>query len=182
MRWNKGSRSEDKSGDAEDSGLPAVGRPITFRSFGFPEMDRFMEHFWNDWHTPFDRFGLSVTAGPVRRSEIDGMRKPFVDLQDLADELVITAEFPGLTKDDVEIELVGNTLKLKGKVETTEEAEEDGYIRRERSYQSYFRELTLPEEVLPDKAHASVNNGVLEIKIPKKTPAPREEAHIIQIE
>lgn len=90
-----------------------------------------------------------------------------VDVMDRDEEIVVRADLPGFTKDDVEVRVNGNRLTISAqRTKETEEAEEN-YYRRERLGNEVRRSLELPVEVDGDNASANFDDGVLEIKLPK---------------
>jgi HSP20 family protein len=103
---------------------------------------------------------------------------PVVDLYDDKDQIVVKAELPGMTKDEIEIDINDHRLTLKGEKKKEEEIKEENYYCSERSYGSFTRVLDLPAEVRRDKAHASYKNGVLEIRLPKTAEAKKKEVKI----
>jgi HSP20 family protein len=92
---------------------------------------------------------------------------PAMDLVESGDHLVLRADLPGLTEDDVSIEVKDNVLTISGERKTEDEEKREGYHRVERSFGSFARSLTLPEGVDADKVEASFDRGVLEVRIPK---------------
>jgi HSP20 family protein len=104
-----------------------------------------------------------------------------MDVRDNGKEYIVEAELPGITKNDIDIELTKNSVRIQGEMRREEEKDEEGYYRRERSYSSFYRHMPLPEEVRPDKADATFNNGILEIKLPKEKPTVKEKTHKITI-
>jgi HSP20 family protein len=92
---------------------------------------------------------------------------PAIDVAETDASFNVSAELPGLKPDEVEINLAGNVLTLKG--EKKEEKDEKGksWHRVERVYGSFTRTLHLPESIDPEKAKASFDNGVLRIEIAK---------------
>jgi HSP20 family protein len=93
--------------------------------------------------------------------------KPVVDIYDKAGSIIIHAELPGVTKDDVSVEIKDNILTLKGERVEIKEVSEDKYFRKERSFGSFYRAFTLPSAINPDNIKATFKDGVLEIEIPK---------------
>jgi HSP20 family protein len=87
------------------------------------------------------------------------------------DKLVVRTELPGLRRDDIDVEVLDDTLIVSG--ERTEENSDDsgGYYRSERSYGSFCREIPLPQGIDADKSDASFSDGVLEVSF----PAPAEQ-------
>ncbi len=101
------------------------------------------------------------------------VRTPDIDILDLGTEIHLVADLPGVKKDDIDIELMPGSIKIKAEVSAEVEREEQPYKRRERGYMAYKRKLDLPEDVIPDKAKARFNNGVLEVTMPRKEPVQK---------
>lgn len=93
---------------------------------------------------------------------------PAVDIFETENELVMSAEIPGIDEKDIEIKLEDNTLTLKGERKFEKETREENYHRIERSYGSFYRAFTLPNSVNVDKIHAEHENGILKITLPKR--------------
>lgn len=83
-------------------------------------------------------------------------------------------ELPGIKKEDVEVNLVGANLRIKGEKKEHKEVKKDDYYRRERSYGSFLRTIALPCDVKDDEIKASFKDGVLEIRMPKTEEAKRK--------
>jgi HSP20 family protein len=100
--------------------------------------------------------------GPTGRRWI-----PAMDLVETDDHFVLKADLPGLTEDDVNIEVEDNVLTVSGERKAEHEDQREGYYRVERSFGAFRRSLTLPEGVNPEEVTASFDKGVLEVRIPK---------------
>ena len=97
---------------------------------------------------------------------------PPVNVEETADELVLTAELPGMTRDDIDLELENNILTISGqKKEEREENEERRFHLWERTYGSFQRSFTLPRTVEADKIEARFKDGILHIHMPKQEEA-----------
>ena len=92
---------------------------------------------------------------------------PAVDIFDTGDAIVLRAELPGLTTEEIEIEVDENVLTLKGERRFEEQLEEGRYYRLERAYGSFQRSVTLPQGVKAEEISASFDNGVLSVRVPK---------------
>jgi HSP20 family protein len=93
-----------------------------------------------------------------------------VDVWETGDAFVISASVPGLMSDDLNINVIGDTVTISGEV--NEEVKEEGsYIYRERRFGPFSRTLTLPVPLNPDKATAIIENGVLTLTLPKAETA-----------
>lgn len=91
-----------------------------------------------------------------------------VDVRDADGEFVATADLPGYEKDDIEVTLADRTLRIEADRETHAESEEGEYIRRERTYESVSRSVSLPEPVDAEGVSASFSNGVLTVTLTKQ--------------
>jgi HSP20 family protein len=98
-----------------------------------------------------------------------GVRRwiPPMDLVEADDHFVLKADLPGLSDDDVAIEVHDGTLRISGERKNEHEQRESGWYRVERSFGSFSRSLTLPDGIDPDSIKAEFHDGVLEVRIPK---------------
>ena len=92
---------------------------------------------------------------------------PAMDLVESGDHFVLRADLPGMSEEDVNIELEDSTLTISGERKTEHEESQEGYYRVERASGSFQRSLTLPKGVDPEAVTASFDRGVLEVRIPK---------------
>jgi len=88
-----------------------------------------------------------------------------------AHDIVIKAELPGLTREEIEATVENSTLVLKGQKKFEAEAKEENYRRIERSYGQFHRSFTLPNTVDASKVSADYRNGVLTVKLPFREEA-----------
>jgi HSP20 family protein len=96
---------------------------------------------------------------------------PAIDVAEDENAIVVKAEVPGCKADDVEISVHGNTLTITGEKKQEEEKKEKGYYHMERSYGSFRRDLSLPDDVDPAQVEATCKDGVLTITLPKAEKA-----------
>jgi HSP20 family protein len=92
---------------------------------------------------------------------------PAMDLLETAENFVLRADLPGLSQDDVKIELEDSTLTVSGERKSEHVDKQEGYYRVERAFGSFSRSLSLPKGIDADAVTASFENGVLEIRVPK---------------
>ncbi len=128
----------------------------------------------------FDEFAgrlgrLFPDASPTHRGWM-----PAVNVEEKDAEILLTAELPGLTENDVEIELENNILTLRGeKREIREEGDDEGrYHLWERTYGSFQRSFTVPRTVQHDNIDAHFENGVLTVHLPKAAEAKSRKISI----
>jgi HSP20 family protein len=92
---------------------------------------------------------------------------PAMDLVETENDFVLRADLPGLSEQDVNIELEDNVLTISGERKAEHEERKEGYYRVERSSGSFRRSLTLPDGVEPESVSAKFDRGVLEVRVPK---------------
>lgn len=141
--------------------------------FGFmrrftEDMEKLFEDFQGFRFPSF--FGKEFSPFLKDLEDVDWV--PKVEILRHNGDFTVRAELPGLTKDDVKVELTDNALTLSGERKEEKEEKLEGYYRTERSYGSFYRVIPLPEGTSIDKATATFNNGLLEVKlqVPKTEP------------
>jgi HSP20 family protein len=92
---------------------------------------------------------------------------PAMDLLETDDHFVLRADLPGLSEDDVNIELEDSTLTISGQRKAEHEEHKEGAYRVERAFGSFSRSLTLPQGIDPETVTANFDRGVLEVQVPK---------------
>ena len=171
---SSGQQSSQQTGmTRREQSVPGLfgGSPFTFMRRFSEEMDRLFEDFGmgRGWLTPsfgrnlpsaFNDFGQSLWAPQVEMFEREG-------------QLVVRADLPGLTKDDVKVEVTNDAITISGERKNENEEKCEGYYRSERSYGSFYRQIPLPEGVNADDANATFKNGVLEVTM--KAPERAKE-------
>jgi HSP20 family protein len=135
------------------------------------DIDRLFDEFARGMMvSPFYRRALDWD--PFRRIEkVTGLLMPDVDVTETDSELCIMAELPGMEEKDVEIELSGSQLTVRGeKKEEREETKKDYHVS-ERRYGSFRRTLQVPDTIDAEKISAEMKNGVLTVVLPKTEEA-----------
>jgi HSP20 family protein len=100
---------------------------------------------------------------------------PYVNVAEYKDEIQVVAEIPGMSKEDVKIELQNDVLVLSGERKAPESTQKGEWLRNEIRYGSFSKTIELPEPVDAEKVTAEYSNGVLRIVLPKAEAAkPRE--------
>jgi HSP20 family protein len=111
----------------------------------------------------------------ARPGATDRVWAPAIDIYETKDDLVVTAELPGVKETEVHLSIVGDILTLRGQRLTDHEVKEENYHRIERWSGSFERHIQLPIPVQPEKVRASYRDGVLDIRLPKvEEVKPRE--------
>ena len=116
-------------------------------------------------------FDASVVNPQLLSPEAAALR---LDVASNGDEYVVTAAVPGLKAEDLSLEVLGDTVTLRGELPAPEATDGVEYLLRERRYGKFARSLTLPTEVDGAKTEAAIADGVLTLRLPKaETAKPR---------
>ena len=113
-------------------------------------------------------FDESIVNPQLLNPEAAALR---LDVVTSGDEYVITAGVPGLRAEDLSLEVLGDTVTIRGELPTTEVKEGDESLLHERRYGKFARSVTLPTEVDGAKAEATIENGLLTLRLPKAETA-----------
>ncbi|MDH3973793.1 MAG: Hsp20/alpha crystallin family protein [Deltaproteobacteria bacterium] len=160
-------KKEEKGLIRREPGLPST----------FEEMERDMARFFDEmWRRPFSMFGRPWM--PSLRFPEAEVSAPTVDIFREGNDVVVKAELPGMTKEDIDVTLTDDRITISGEKKKEEKVEEKDYYRYERSTGSFTRSFHLPEDVQSDKAKAKFKNGILEIKIPMTEEAKKKEKKV----
>lgn len=124
----------------------------------------------------FDRMFEDFFGMDRRRTDMENYDwTPRVNVEELEDKFEITAELPGMKKDDIDIEVTDGILTIKGERTFEKEEKDTNYHVCERSYGTFRRGFTLPENVKADAIEAEYQDGILRLGVPKAEPEkPRE--------
>lgn len=134
------------------------------------DIEDFMERSW--WPSSFLTLPSLSWRAPVFHED---MRMALCDVVDKGDKYELQVEVPGIEKEKIDVKATKNSIEISA--EKSEKTEEKGrnYLYNERSYKSFHRRIATPEEIIPSKIEAKMNNGVLVIDATKKTPTKVEE-------
>lgn len=144
----------------------------------------------NGWLDPFSEleniqkqmnqlFDFSLSRNPTGDTTLlGGQWSPAIDVYDSKDNLLIKADLPGLTKDEIEVSIQENHLVLKGEKKKDTEIKEEHYFKTERFYGSFFRTIPLPAAIDAGKVDAKYQDGVLTLTLPKKEEAKPKQISI----
>src|SRR5215471_7458886 len=129
----------------------------------------FVRRLSEEMNNLFEDFGLGrglLTPIASGTNLIPGLWSPQVEMFERDDDLVVRADLPGLTKDDVKVEIARHGITIEGERKDETEEQREGYYQSERTYGKFYRRLPLPDGVEPEQAEATFRNGVLEITMP----------------
>lgn len=156
---------------SRDREMTAARPEVEHPFFGLQrEVDRLFEDFWRGFNAPVQsRMGTGA-----------GAMTPRIDVAENENDVVVTAELPGIDEKDVDLTLADNALVIAGEKRAETEKSEQGYRYTERSFGSFRRTIPLGIEVVEDKVEASFKNGVLTVTLPK-SPDSRAKRRKIEI-
>ena len=117
-----------------------------------------MRRFTEEMDQAFNGMGLA-------RPEA-GLWSPAVEVKEQDGKLLVSAELPGLKKEDVKVEVTEDNLIVEGERKQEKEEKREGYYHSERSYGRFYRSIPLPEGAQVDKASAEFTDGVLQVSVP----------------
>ena len=131
---------------------------------------RFRESIWTPWEWAIEPYRVEF---PIREA--------YADLVDEGSKFLVRAEVPGIPRDKIDVSVTKDGIEISGETGAEKEEKEKNFVSRERSYSSIYKSLVFPEEVVPEKADCKVKDGVLEVSIPKKKPAPEVKKHKVEV-
>ncbi len=144
-----------------------------FRADPFEEMEKawaayqgYLDRAFRDLPDTLKKFTVDITC----------------DIADKGDKFVLTADLPGMDKDEVKINVTDNEIEISAEHKESKEERKKGYIREERSQVRYERTLSVPEDVVGSKVTAKMQNGILTVELPKKVPTKIESPIPIKVE
>lgn len=127
------------------------------------EMDRLFENF--------------LERGPFTQAT-GGVFEPAVELADTNGNVLVKVQVPGITKDNIHVDIANDVLTLRGEIKEEEKKAEKNYYRREFHYGTFSRSIPLPTHVQADQANAQLKDGILTITIPKSEEAKAKQIPI----
>ncbi len=143
--WNRG--KQEKRQESSSTSLNTIQRD--------------MNEMFNDLFRGFGLAPFESSFGEMR------LFNPRVDVVETPDALKVSAELPGMDKDDINVSISRDTLTISGEKRSEQEEEGEDYYHMERSYGSFRRSVAVPCEINDDAIEASFENGVLNIVLPK---------------
>ncbi len=167
-------KSKEKKPEAKTRAVVPVTRvpsvPVWEREF-----DRLFDRLSHEFRFPWPSLFGTERWWPTRELRL---RMPPVDVYEEQEAVVVKAELPGMSKEDIEVSLTGSTLTIKGEKKREEEITEADYHRSERAYGAVVRTIELPADVKAETAEATFKEGVLNIRLPKTEQAKQKQVKV----
>jgi HSP20 family protein len=152
------------------------GELIERRPFNYM-MD--MDRLFNQFRSNFEDLLLNPRTNLLNLSE--EIRTPSMDVVDLGDKFQLTVEMPGISKEDINIEVTPNDVEISAEKKTEEEVKRKNWLQRERSSTSFYRYLELPEALKTNDIDAQFKDGILTLTLPKVEPKPSHESKKVRV-
>ena len=130
-------------------------------NLGLVDIESIYMHQMREVHKRMGAIAESVpyVSGTVKR--------PSTDVKETDEAIIVTMEVPGVGKDDVDIEIIGDELSVSAKRSAEPEAKDETVYRSERNYDTFKRLIRLPADIKSEETKATLCNGVLKITLPK---------------
>ena len=187
MRKSQNKNMDNRQTDGASTGLAVSGRsmPLSARlwedTFGWTsEFDRYFDNLRRNMESlvfpSMAGWGLTRAVSDENAAILAARS----DLVDAGKEYVLTAEVPGFSRDQINLEVTpkGIEVRAEKQEEKTEGEESKGFLARERAYQSIGRAFEFPEAVVPDKVTAELKDGVLIVHVPKANPVEDKKTKV----
>lgn len=175
--WNWFRKEEEQEGRM----LPVNrgGVPANYDDF-FTHMQQRMDQMFNEFMRGTGNWPASswpLLGGEYTPAQ-SGWMKPSVDIGGSEKEYTVSLELPGVSEKDINVEIVGDTLTVSAEKHQESEQKDKNFYRAERSYGSFRRVLSLPEDADPDHIEATFRNGVMTLTVPRKAAAIQDTKRI----
>ena len=138
----------------------------------------------DEFLTPFSTFIDSYFNDLLPSLDIGFFKNgayPKVDVIDEENQVIINAEIPGLTKDQVSVEVDDGVLRIKGEKKEEDEQKGKNYVHRELKHSAFCRSFSIGENIDKDSVDAKFENGILNVTLKKTVPTPKAEPKKIEI-
>ena len=176
--WFKHEESEGgrplpvRKGEVETAGLGTSGTLM--------QLHREMDRWFDDALRTFGMgpMGRGLAEMPGFGGEASGFFRPQIDVSGDANSYQVSLDVPGMTEDDLSLEVRDDLLVIKGQKEARKEDKDKHYYRVERSYGSFQRTLSLPDDANADEIRANLDKGVLRLEIPRRGEARKDVKRI----
>lgn len=175
-RTGRGRRGEERGGmPAPDRGERDLG-PFTRMSRLSREIDRMFEGLWR---SPLGLLADRGGRGHGGNDPFEARWIPDLEMHEHDGEFLVRVDLPGMRKEDVDVEVVGQSLVIQGERRQGCESDENGWHHSECRYGSFVRTVPLPENVDPEQIRAEFHDGILELRMP--SPARAESRRRIHV-
>jgi HSP20 family protein len=132
-------------------------KDLVKRNQNYDPFEGVRKNFFEDFWGPFDFPEIKIPTA----------RAPLVNIQDKGKEILITAEIPGVEKNNINVDAEEDYIKIEGELKNESEKEKKDFYRYERKYSSFSRMIPMPEKIIPEKVFGELKDGILTLTAPK---------------
>jgi HSP20 family protein len=141
---------------------------------------------WSDMDQLFDQFRTNIDdlfwrPHNIFPRTIDEQQTPMMDVADLGNKYEMKVEIPGISKENINIDVSPTGIEISAKQETSQDEKNKSWLRRERSSMSYYRSVEFPDKIKPDTVEAEFKDGVLTLSLPKVEPTSEFKSTKVKI-
>ena len=140
-----------------------------------------LDPFFGEFARRFDELAEFPLTVPTRGTG-SRFRAARADVRDSGNAYRISAEVPGIAKENLDIRINGPIVEIRAEGEKENETKEEKFVHRERVYAGFYRSFELPEPVRAEEAKARVKDGLLLLELPKQTPTPAPSEVRVKVE
>ena len=123
---------------------------------------------------------FGFTDFPKRSLEPENYRHAFADFIEKEEGYIIAVEIPGVNKEDINVDIVNNTLRIKAEKKQEFEKKQEKEYKYSKSYAGFYRAISLPEDAETEKIDIEYKNGVLKILVPKKKEVKKKKMIMVK--
>jgi HSP20 family protein len=148
------------------------------------EITPFWNSNWLDIDKSIENFRreMGKTFSSFPTLQMPKMTQTSCDVIDEGSQFRVKMDVPGVKKNEINLNVTDNSLEVSAEHKETSEEKKKNYLRKERSEISYYRSLPLSEKILSDKVVAKLNDGVLDITLPKSKPTETQKKKSISVQ
>jgi HSP20 family protein len=182
MQQRPGSLARQWQGSRPLQGQSGWTSPFALMRSLVQDMDRFVDDVWfNRPLVPLIEQDLDQGFGQGFGQGLgQGLWQPEIELRMQEGNVLVTADLPGMNREDVNLEVRDGNLIIEGERQQSSEQEQQGFYSSERRYGAFMRVIPLPEGADPAQAKARFENGVLEVRVPVEEES--QQGHRIEVE
>ena len=162
------SKDEKKGEETKEIERPRMRRGLV------SGVDSLFDSFRRDFDDLMNVWWPTPRLAPISQM-IMPSRAPLIDLIDKGDHYHLTIDLPGMSKENINIQLKADSLEISGEVGKSSDTESEQYVVRERGFMQFSRTISFPQEIKSKETDATFKDGILTIIAPKKEPKPPDE-------
>lgn len=146
-----------------------------------PRFESIFDNFRQEMERMMRPWSLPMSWSMPSLFEARDMRMALYDLVDKGDRYELQVEVPGIDREKIDVKATKYSVEVSGKYSEKTEEKAKRYLYTERLYRSFYRNVPVPEEIVPSKVSARMENGILRLELPKKSPSKGDEEARVEV-